>query len=234
METGLGTYKGKFCIIYFDYILNVGKLIHYPGYFVLKEKIPILQKYLYRKLLFEKSKIILSEKEKVEIENMDLETESYLLHRLLYKECQDYKYENEHSIDKTITTNIISTKIDDDKVKDKENSSISKEEINNESSFTEENALKDLNFFANDDIEEKKEKPKFLAKKRKLKTKENEFLNLNISETKKKKAEITFEEEDNIQNDSNQDGSSEDDYGNLSDGITFEYKVESDDDEACI
>ena len=165
---------------------------------------------------------------------MDLETESYLLHRLLYKECQDYKYENEHSIDKTITTNIISTKIDDDKVKDKENSSISKEEINNESSFTEENALKDLNFFANDDIEEKKEKPKFLAKKRKLKTKENEFLNLNISETKKKKAEITFEEEDNIQNDSNQDGSSEDDYGNLSDGITFEYKVESDDDEACI
>ena len=104
LETALGTYKGKFSIIYFDYIINVGKLIHYPHYFVLKEKIPKLQKYLYRKYIFENSKIKLNAKEKDEIKSMNLETESYLLHRLLLSESQNYKNENEHSIDKEITT----------------------------------------------------------------------------------------------------------------------------------
>ena len=226
LETGFGTYKGIFCIVYFDYILNVGKLIHYPDYFVLKEKIPILQKYLYRKLLFEKFKIILNEDEKAVSENLDLVAESYLLHRLLLSEGQNFKNENEHYIDKEITTNIISTKVDDDK--NKENSSISKEEINNESSFTEEYALKDVNFFANN-MGETKEKHKFLAKKRKLKYDKDESNNSRLSE-------INFEKEDNIQNDndSNEDEEDEDDYGNLHFDIPFEYKVESDDDEACI
>ena len=41
LETAFGKWKGVYCIIYFDIIKNVGKLLKYPEYFVKKEYLPI-------------------------------------------------------------------------------------------------------------------------------------------------------------------------------------------------
>lgn len=49
----LGKYKGGNIISYFDKIFNIGFLLFYPEYFVKKDKIKILDEYIYYKFLLE-------------------------------------------------------------------------------------------------------------------------------------------------------------------------------------
>ena len=56
LETAFGKWKDVYCIIYFDIIKNVGKLLNFPEYFIKKEYLQKLQKYLFLKFLLEKKK----------------------------------------------------------------------------------------------------------------------------------------------------------------------------------
>lgn len=57
LETALGKINGVYTITYFDRLKDIGKLLFYPEYFVQKEKIDILKKYIFYKYLLELSDV---------------------------------------------------------------------------------------------------------------------------------------------------------------------------------
>ena len=58
LETAFSQYKDIYTIIYFDRIVNIGILLKFPDYFVKKDKIKILAKYMYYYFFMKQIKLI--------------------------------------------------------------------------------------------------------------------------------------------------------------------------------
>jgi hypothetical protein len=214
LETAFGQYNGTYTISYFDRIKNVGKLINFPEYFIKKDKIKILEKYMFNLFLCENN-------------NFEINHDSYetleegisVMSNLLSAEPGKVILQSYGNINKGIFSSKEPKKIHS------ESCEIKFEELNPESSITEENILKD--FESCNDSEEQKDDFKFLSKKRKKKMDNQNLSNeekIEANNAKNIKPKISIK-----------------DYKENDDGkykfpieLFYEYYSESDDDEACI
>ena len=222
METAFGKWKDVYCIIFFDIIKNVGKLLKYPKYFILKEYLPILQKYLFLKYLIEKNEI-----EMTWYENISIETENVLMIKLL-KNVQSNKLQKSNLDEKN--KSVINSPKKNEKYED-EPTGNKLEENEYESSFTEENVLKVLNYSidSNEEIETRQD---FLRKKRKKEDikEENESKkpNTNIQQ-KDYTCNLIYNENEIKENNLNSLDSDMEVINQFDAEIKFEYRFESDD-----
>ena len=155
LETAFGKWKDVYCIKYFDIIKNVGKLLNFPEYFIKKEYLPKLQKYLFLKFLLENKKI-----EMYWYEELSLDDEIELMIKLLKREFPNEL--NGNNLDNKNKSDINSPKGIE---YSEDEPTINKLEENDyESSYTEEKVLKDI-YSYNFDIN--KDSGNFLKKKRK-------------------------------------------------------------------
>ena len=227
METAFGKWKDVYCIIFFDIIKNVGKLLKYPKYFILKEYLPILQKYLFLKYLIEKNEI-----EMTWYENISIETENVLMIKLL-KNVQSNKLQKSNLDEKN--KSVINSPKKNEKSED-EPTGNKLEENEYESSFTEENVLKVLSYSidSNEEIETRQD---FLRKKRKKEDikEENESKkpNTNIQQ-KDYTSNLIYNENEIKENNLDSLDSDMEVINQFAAEIKFEYRFESDDDEASI
>ena len=228
LETAFGKWNDIYCIVYFDLIKNVGKLLNFPEYFVKKEYLPTLQKYLFFKYILEKNKI-----EMTWYEELSLDAEIKLMIELVEKESPNKL--NENNLYNQIKSDINSLK--EIEHSEDEHTVNQIEENDDESSCTEENVLKGICSYNIDISEESKNDINLLNKKRKMKDKDE------ISESKKgnnnsnqqigNKSDVTSNE--NEKKGVNFDYLDENEilkYFNAE--IPYEYHVESEDDEASI
>ena len=207
LETSFGKYKGIFCITYFDRLKNVGKLLKFPEYFVKKHKLEILRKYF----------------------DLSLEAENYLMFRLL-----------EHGLQKNLLIEkkqkYINSTQEMNKNENKEDNNSSKgiEENENESCFTEENVLRDINNGRFDFKEIEGKETIYLNKKRKLSNddEDDNYIGVNISNEIIEEIIKNIREKKGInQNYLDFDINKID---NLKVKITYDNYIEDEDDEACI
>ena len=206
--------SGIYTITYFDRIKNVRKLIHFPEYFVKKDKIHILEKYMYHLFLCEYYNF------EVNHDSYDtLENGISIMSNLLTSEHRKLPLQSYEGINIGIFSSKEPKKIHTESCEQKF------EELNSESSMTEENILKD--FDSCNDSEEQKDEFKFLSKKRQLKMDNQNQINeekIEINDAKSIKPKISIK-----------------DYKENDDGtykfpieLFYDYYSESDDDEACI
>ena len=152
LETAFGKWKDVYCIVYFDIIKNVGKLLNFPEYFIKKEYLSKLQKYLFVKFLLEKNKI-----EMAWNEELSIEAEIELMIKLLPKELSNQINEN-HLSNKTKSDNNTLKEIEYSEDKP----TINKLEENDyEKSYTEEKVLEGIFSYNIDKNEELKITPIF-------------------------------------------------------------------------
>ena len=216
LETAFGQYKDIYTIIYFDRILNVGKLLNFPEYFVKKDKILILAKYMHH--------LFICEKNKIEINHNDydtLEVGIYYMSRLLLLEQN-----NILNITSSEKKNINLSK--DAKKSKAEIIEQKLEDLGYESSFTEENILNDIESFKDTykEDEDKKNETKFLSKKRNQKM--NKQYQRKDDKTESNKAKNTKPKiiaENSMSNDP---------LDNYPIELVYDDYIESSDDEACI
>jgi hypothetical protein len=214
LETAFGQYNGTYTISYFDSIKNVRKLINFPEYFIKKDKIKILEKYMYN--------LFLCEKNNFEVNHDAYETLEKgisIMSNLLSSLPRKILLQSYGNINKGIFSSKEPKKIHS------ESCQLKFEELNPESSITEENILDD--FESCNDSEEQKDDFKFLSKKRKL-----------------KKGSQNLPNEEKIENDNAKNINPkiiiknylENDDGKKKFPIELFYEPysESDDDEACI
>ena len=199
---------------------NVGKLLNFPEYFVKKQKLEILGEYLYLKCLIEQNNINLKLND---TSNMSLEAENYLMSKLLENEQpKNLLIENKQKLVNS-SNEIINIEYK------------GQEENENESCFTEENVLRDINN-VNSDFKEKEEKKLiYLNKKRKIqhddiKDNNNKIINIpkeEVEEILKEIRELEAKNPNNLKCDI-------DKLNNLELKMTYDDYIESEDDEACI
>ena len=219
LEASFGKYKGIFCITYFDRLKNVGKLLKFPEYFVKKHKLEILRKYLYLKCLIEQNNINLK---LYDTFDLSLEAENYLMFRLLERGLQKNLL-----IEKKQKYINSTQEMNKNKNKEDNNSSKGIEENENESCFTEENVLRDINNGRFDFKEIEGKETIYLNKKRKLSNddEDDNYIGVNISNEIIE--EIIGINQNYLDFDINK-------IDNLKVKITYDNYIEDEDDEACI
>lgn len=217
-----------YCIVYFDIIKNVGKLLNFPEYFIKKEYLSKLQKYLFVKFLLEKNKI-----EMAWNEELSIEAEIELMIKLLPKELSNQFNENNLSN---------KTKSDNNTLKEIEYSedepNINKLEENDyEKSYTEEKVLEGIFSYNIDKNEELKNNSIFLKKKRKKEdqgeireSKETNYMNQQIDYKSKLISNENEKKEINL----NSLDPDMEIINKFDAEIPYEYHAESEDDEVCI
>ena len=234
LETSFGKYKGRYIITYFDRLKDVGKLLKFPEYFVKKEKLEILGEYLFLKCHIELKNINLK---LYDTSNLNLESEICLMYRLLEKEQPKIFLKEKKQKPANPTKGIINKK---------DNNSLKiQEENENESCFTEENVLRDIDTDSFDfkekegkegkeEKEEKEEKEQiYLRRKRNMKydNDNNQIINISKEEIEEILKEIREEKDKNtnyLKYDINK-------LKNLDElKITYDDYIESEDDEARI
>ena len=228
LETAFGKWKDIYCIIYFDMIKNVGKLLNFPEYFIKKEYLTKLQKYLFLKFLLEKNKIEMSW-----YEELSLDDEIELMIKLLKPELPNEL--NENNLDNKNKSDINSPKGIE---YSEDEPTINKLEENDyESSYTEKKVLKDIYSYNVDINKESKNKGNFLKKKRKKEEEDetNEQKNLNyINQQIGNKSNLTNNENEKKEINSDSLDSDMEIINKFDAEIPYEYRVESEDDEASI
>ena len=230
LETAFGKYMDVYCIVYFDFIKNVGKLLNFPEYFVKKEYLPTLQKYLFFKYVLEKKKI-----EVTWYEELSLDDEIKLMKELLEKESPNKL--SEINLDNQNKSDIISPKEIEYSEDEPTINKLEGNDYDYESSYTEDKPLKGIYSYNIEISEEPKSDINLLKKKRNMKDKdeisEQKEDNNNSNQKIGNKSNVTSnEKEKKVVNLDSMNESEILRYFNAE--IPYEYHVESEDDEASI
>ena len=228
LETAFGKWKNVYCIVYFDIIKNIGKLLNFPEYFIKNEYLPVLQKYLFIKFLLEKNKI-----EMTWSDELSLEAEIVLMIKLLNKELSNKL--NENNLDNQKKSDINSPK--EIKYSEEEPNINELEENDYESSYTEEKVLNDIYSYDFDISQESQNRGIFLKKKRKNKHEDkiNKREKLNdINQQIENKSNLISNEYEKRKINSDSLELDMEIINKFDAEIPYEYHVESEDDEACI